>query len=270
MIEKLKSFLENKIFINFIIVLILLNWVSMWLETSKYIMENYSIFINTFDKLVVAIFTIEVSLKIIAYKKDFFKSWWNIFDFIIVIISLIPTSWPLQILRVLRVLRLLRLITFIPQMKRVVTALFEVIPGILSIASLLMLIFYIFAIMTTNLYSESFPEWFWDLWKSFYTLFQIMTLESWSMWIVRPIMEVHPYSWIVFIIFILIATFIMVNLVIAIVVEAMNKINKQEEKSIVWKNTIDKTPTKSDFDRLEKKIDNLQKSIILNSKFNIK
>jgi len=90
----------------------------------------------------------------------------------------------------------------------------------------LILFFYVFAIMATQLYSETFPQWFGTLGESFYTLFQIMTLESWSMGIVRPIMEVHPHSWVFFIIFILIATFIMVNLIIAIVVDAMSAISQ--------------------------------------------
>ena len=118
-------------------------------------------------------------------------------------------------------------------MRKIIAALLSVIPGIASIAGLLTLFFYIFAIMSTQLFGEKFPEWFGTLGESFYTLFQIMTLESWSMGIVRPIMEVYPLAWIFFVPFIFMATFIIVNLIIAIVVDAMNEMNAQEEDNII-------------------------------------
>ncbi len=125
----------------------------------------------------------------------FFKDPWSLFDLFVVVISLIPSNGSFQVLRILRVLRLFRLITIVPQMRKIVAALISVIPGMLSIVGLMSLIFYVFAIMATSLYSNSFPQWFGTLGESFYSLFQIMTLESWSMGIVRPIMEVHPYAW---------------------------------------------------------------------------
>lgn len=248
-----KQIIEHKYFEIFIISLIVLNGITMWLETYKSIMIDFWELINYFNIFVISIFVIEALMKIITYKKEYFKNWWNLFDFSIVIISVIPASWPFEILRILRVLRLLRLITIIPSMRKIVWALFSVIPGMLSVWALLMIIFYVFAIMTTTLYWENFPEWFGSLWNSFYTLFQIMTLESWSMGIVRPIMEIHPNAWFLFIIFVLISTFVMINLIIAIVVEAMNKINHWEEK----KDTI--PVTKKDIEKLEKKVDDLMK-----------
>ena len=163
----------------------------------------------------------------------FFKDGWSLFDFFIVAISLVPSSAGFEVLRILRVLRLLRLITVVPQMRKIVLALVSVIPGMASIAGLLTLLFYISAIMATNLYSKTFPEWFGTLGESFYTLFQIMTLESWSMGVVRPIMEVHPYAWTFFIPFIFVVTFVMINLIVAVVVDAMAEINKETDSNIV-------------------------------------
>jgi voltage-gated sodium channel len=116
-------------------------------------------------------------------------------------------------------------------MRKIVSALLGVIPGMLSIASLLVLFFYIFAIIATHLFGEDFPQWFGDLGDSFYTLFQIMTLESWSMGIARPIMEVHPQAWLFFLVFIFMATFIMINLIVAVVVDAMGDLSKKEKSS---------------------------------------
>jgi len=230
--QKIKSLVESKKFQNFIIVLIILNGITMGLETSKSVTQSFGNIIALFDIFVITVFTIEVSLRIYAHRLSFFKDPWSLFDFFVVVISLIPTSGGFAVLRILRVLRLFRLITVVPQMRKIVAALISVIPGMLSIIGLMSLIFYVFAIMATNLYAQTFPQWFGTLGESFYTLFQIMTLESWSMGIVRPIMEQHPYAWSFFLPFIFIATFVMINLVVAIIVDAM-AILKEEEKDMI-------------------------------------
>ena len=257
--EKIRSIVAHKWFEAFVLSVIVVSGITMWLETSSTMMDSYGNILHTFDKIIIAIFTIEAILKIIAYRFDYFKNGWNIFDFIIVVVSLVPTSWPLQILRIFRVFRLLRLITIIPSMRKIVSALLGVIPGIASVSALLMISYYVYAIIVTQLYGADFPQWFGTLSESFYTLFQIMTLESWSMWIVRPVMEIHPYSWIVFVSFVLIATFVMVNLVIAIVVEAMNKITKDEEEHIIGSIETAQSATKQDIQNLEAKVEQLTK-----------
>ena len=232
MFNTIKNFIESKIFQNFIISLIILNGITMGLATSSSIMDTYGSLIHNFDIFVLTMFTIEIILRIYVNRLSFFKDGWSLFDFTIVAISLVPTSSGFEILRILRVLRLLRLVTVIPQMRKIVSALISVIPGMASVAALVMLFFYIFSIMAVQLYGETFPHWFGTLGESFYTLFQIMTLESWSMGIVRPIMEVHPYAWTFFIPFIFIVTFIMINLIIAVVVDAMAEMNSSEEEKL--------------------------------------
>lgn len=232
MYENIKNLVESKLFQNFIISLIVINGITMGMETSKDIMAQYGNILHLFDKTVITIFTIEIILRIYVHRVSFFKDPWSLFDFTIVAISLVPASSGFEIFRILRVLRLFRLITVVPQMRKIVMALVSVIPGMVSIAALLILFFYIFAIMATNLYSETFPQWFGTLGESFYTLFQVMTLESWSMGIVRPIMEQHPYAWMFFIPFIFIATFIMINLIIAVVVDAMGELQNSDRQEI--------------------------------------
>ena len=233
MYNTIKQFVEDSKFQNFIIGLIVLNGITMGFETSKSFATDYYTFFEWFNFFVITVFTIEIALRIYVYKGSFFRDSWSLFDFSVVAISLVPASGGFEIFRVLRVLRLFRLITVVPQMRKIITALLSVIPGIASIAGLLTLFFYIFAIMSTQLFGEKFPEWFGTLGESFYTLFQIMTLESWSMGIVRPVMEVYPLAWVFFVPFIFLATFIIVNLIIAIVVDAMNEMNAQEEENIV-------------------------------------
>ncbi|CAA6803476.1 MAG: Voltage-gated sodium channel subunit [uncultured Sulfurovum sp.] len=227
---KLKEIVLSKTFQYFITSLILLNGVLLGLATSQNIMNSYGNIIEALDKIIIAIFTIEILMRIIVHKINFFKDPWSLFDFFVVAISLVPASGNLSILRVLRVLRLFRLLTIVPQMKTIIAALLEVIPGILSVSLVLMLFFYVFAIMATGMFGDAFPQWFGTLGESTYTLFQIMTLESWSMGIARPVMEVHPYAWIFFVIYILIVTFIMVNLFIGLIVDAIFTIKEHDKE----------------------------------------
>ena len=231
--DRIKNLVESDLFTKFITYLIVLNGITMGLETSKAFMADYGSITSFFNQIVIAIFTIEIALRIYVHRSSFFKDPWSLFDFFVVGISLVPVSSGFEILRVLRVLRLFRLITAVPQMKKVVSALISVIPGMLSVIALMTLFFYIFAIMATQLFSEKFPEWFGTLGESFYTLFQIMTLESWSMGIVRPVMEIYPFAWVFFVPFIFVATFVMINLVVAIIVDAMAILNKEEEQHIL-------------------------------------
>lgn len=266
MYHKIQKIVESSLFQNFIIGVIIFNGITMGLETSKEFMQEYGIFIEILDKLVITIFTIEIIMRIYVYRLPFFKNGWNFFDFSIVAISLVPSSAGFEILRILRVFRLFRLVTVVPQMRKIVIALVSVIPGMLSIAGLLMLLFYIFAIMATQLYSQTFPEWFGTLGESFYTLFQIMTLESWSMGIVRPIMEQHPYAWVFFVPFIFIVTFIMINLIIAIVVDAMNEIKEEEQTHIIDQIHNSEDHTKLEVEKLRDEIKELKQLIIQQSK----
>ncbi|MFK5895122.1 MAG: ion transporter [Pseudomonadota bacterium] len=226
----IKNFIEVKYFQHFITFLIILNGVLLGLATSQDIISEYGTLIQNMDKIIVAIFTIEITLRIYVHRTSFFTDPWSLFDFFVVSISLIPANDGLSILRVLRVLRLFRLLTIVPQMRLIISAILSVIPGMASVSLVLLLFFYVFAIISTNLFSLTFPQWFGSLGESMFTLFQIMTLESWSMGIARPIMEVHPYAWIFFVVYILIVTFIMVNLFIGLVVDAIFTIKDQDKK----------------------------------------
>jgi voltage-gated sodium channel len=139
----------------------------------------------------------------------------------VVAIALVPATGQFSVLRALRVLRVLRILTIVPSMRRVVGGLLAAIPGLASIAMVLGLVFYVFAVIATQLFGADYPAWFGTLGRSLYTLFQVMTLESWSMGIVRPVMELYPYAWTFFVPFILVATFTMLNLFIGIIVSAM-------------------------------------------------
>ena len=228
--EKVYNLVESSKFKNFILSVILINGLVMGLETYKGIMHSYGKVLELVDEIAVIIFTIEIMLRIYAHGRNFFKDGWSLFDFAIVLVSLAPNDAQFSVLRILRVFRLFRVITVVPQMRKIVVALVGVIPGMISIVALMTVVFYIFAILATWLFGADFPQWFGDLGRSLYTLFQIMTLESWSMGIARPVMELHPYAWTFFLPFIFLATFIIINLIVAMVVDVMNEIGNKENK----------------------------------------
>lgn len=231
--SSVQQLVEQTWFTNFILALIIMNAILLGLETSKSVMADWGTLLIALDQTMLAIFTIELLLRIYAWRGRFFTDAWSLFDFVVVVIALVPASGPFAVLRALRVLRVLRLLTIVPSMRRVVAALLGALPGLGSIAMLLLLVYYVFAVIATKLFGESFPEWFGTLGNSLYTLFQVMTLESWSMGISRPVMEKYPYAWTFFIPFILVATFTMLNLFIAIIVNAMQTFSESEQQATV-------------------------------------
>ena len=229
---RLDRFISSKVAQNSILVLILINAITLGLETSESVMSSFGAAITLLDKAILVVFLIEIALRLYIHRLSFFKDPWNIFDFVVVGIALVPASGPFSVLRALRVLRVLRVLTIVPSMRRVVGALLGAVPGLISIAMVLFIFYYVAAVIATKLFGPDFPEWFGEIGRSLYTLFQVMTLESWSMGISRPVMEKFPYAWIFFVPFILIATFTMLNLFIAVIVGAMQTVAEQEHKEV--------------------------------------
>ena len=223
---RLDRFIENRTTQRLIIALILINGVILGLETSPALMEQVGPWLIGADRLILSIFVIEILIKLFVQRAAFFRQPWNVFDFLVVGIALIPTSGPLA---VLRILRLLRLVSMVPKLRFIVEALLKAVPGILSIFGLLILLFYVFAVIATGLFGQQYPEWFGHLGRSMYTLFQVMTLESWSMGISRPVMETFPWAWVFFVPFILVATFTILNLFIAIIVNTMQTLAVEQQ-----------------------------------------
>jgi voltage-gated sodium channel len=232
---KIQYLIESHWFQNFIIAVICINGAVLGIETSKTLSPESIEVLIKIDQLCLLIFVVELLLKFYVYRLNFFKEGWNIFDFVIVGIALVPATGQLSILRAFRIFRVLRLITTVDSIRRVVTGMLIALPGVGSVGGLLLIFFYIGAVISTTLYGEVFPDWFGDIGLSMYTLFQIMTLESWSMGIVRPVMEQFPYAWIFFIPFITVTTFMVLNLFIGIVVDALATVKEQDEQTKVHK-----------------------------------
>lgn len=209
----------------FITAVIIINGIILGLETSASFMASYGGILLALDKICLTIFIIEIVIKLYALRLSFWRDWWNIFDLLVVGVALIPGSGPLAVLRSLRVLRVLRLMTVVPSLRKVVEAFLHAIPGLVSVVAVMAVFFYTAAVLATKLFGETHPQWFGSVGDSLYTLFQIMTLESWSMGIVRPVMEEHSMAWLFFVPFIMIATFTILNLFIGIIVSTMTELS---------------------------------------------
>lgn len=219
--SRLRSLVEHSRFQALTTVVIVLNAITLGLETSPAAMRNIGGFLVALDHAALAYFTIEVALRVLAHGWRFFLNGWNLFDLLIVGTSLVPNSGNLSVLRSLRILRVLRLFSVLPSLRKVVGALVSSIPAMASIAVVLGLVFYVFSVLTTKLFAATHPDFFGHIGRSMYTLFQLMTLDGWSDGIVRPMMEQHPFAWLVFIPFIVVTSFAVLNLFIGVLVSGL-------------------------------------------------
>jgi len=227
----LARWMESSIIQKFIIGLILLNGLILGLETSDVLMEQMGDVLLLIDKLCLIVFIIEIGLKLTAYRLHYWRNGWNWFDFLVVAVAVAPGTGPWAVLRSLRILRVLRLLTVMPQLRKVVAAFIHAIPGLSGVMVVMAVFFYTMGVLATNLFGDTFPQWFGTLGASLFSLFQIMTLESWSMGIVRPVMETYAWAWAFFVPFIIIATFTILNLFIGIIVSTMQELQALPDPS---------------------------------------
>lgn len=229
---RLRGTVEADWFQRFIIAVITINAIGLGMETVPFINEKIGPFLWLVDNVALLIFVFEISAKLLAYRMSYFKDPWNFFDFTIVAIAVLPMGGGLSVMRALRILRAVRIISVVPAMRRVVEGLLHAIPSLGAVIALLAILFYISAVMATKLFGSDFDELFGNLGRSLFTLFQIMTLEGWTDGVVRPIMKVYPYAWLFFIPFILMVTFAVLNLFIAIIVNSMEEAAKEDTEML--------------------------------------
>jgi len=219
----------SPIFQHTVTALILLNAVSLGLETSESAVASIGSWLELVDGVLLWLFTVELGLRIYAFRDRFFRDPWGIFDLVVVGIAWVPGSGPLSVLRALRVLRVMRLISVVPSLRNVVEAMLGALPGMGSIVLLMLLIFYVFAVMGTKLFGGAMPEQFGSLGDSLFTLFQLMTLDDWAN-IVKPAMEAEPLALVYFLPFIIISTFVVLNLFIGVIVDSIQTLREERER----------------------------------------
>jgi voltage-gated sodium channel len=251
-------------FERLVLLLIVLNAVTLGLETAPQLVGQWMGTLLFIDRIFVLLFTAELLLKLFAQGGRFWRQGWNIFDFVIVAISWLPVIPGLSVLRALRVLRVLRVISVVPQFRKVAQAFIDSLTGLASVGAIILLFFYVGAVMSTKLFGAEFSEWFGTIGRSFYSLFQIMTLESWSMGIVRPVMEVYPYAWAFFVPFILLTTFAAVNLLIGVIVNSMQNLHDVTTDTLANKidaDADDRHELRTHIESLEASLDELKRRL---------
>ncbi|MEY4300822.1 MAG: hypothetical protein RIR25_2058 [Verrucomicrobiota bacterium] len=226
--RQLAEFVESVRIEHFIVAVILINAAVLGFETSQGAMAAAGPLLKAIDKLCLVIFCLEIGARLLAYRWAFWRSGWNIFDFAVVAVALVPGVGPWAVLRSLRVLRVMRLLSVIPSLRKVVAAFLHAIPGLVGVLLLMSVFLYTSAVLAVNLFGSTFPQWFGTLGGSLFSLFQILTLEGWAD-MARDVMVVYPWAPLFFIPFIVIATFTVLNLFIGIIVSTMQELATKPE-----------------------------------------
>jgi len=229
---RIARWVESPAVQKWVVAVILANAVILGMETDAAIMAAAGSWLVALDKLCLVVFLAELTLKLFCYRGHFWRSGWNVFDFLVVGVAVIPGAGAWAVLRSLRVLRVLRLLTVVPGLRKVVAAFIHAIPGLSGVMAVMAIFFYTAGVLATRLFGATHDEWFGTLGRSLYSLFQIMTLESWSMGIVRPVMEVHPGAWLFFVPFIVVTSFAVLNLFIALIVNSMQSLQAETNQAL--------------------------------------
>lgn len=228
--DRVRAFVDHRLFQRFIISVIIVNAIALGCETSAAAVAGFGGLLAVVDHLALGIFVVELAARLYVHRLRFFTDGWNWFDFLVVTVSLLPAGNGLSIVRSLRILRVLRLTAMVPSMRRVINAMLTAIPGIASLMALLLLLLYVGGVLATNLFGGIGDPRFGDLGSTVLTLFQITTGDGWSD-VMRDVMRQQPLAWIFFVCYLIVATFTMLNLFIAVVCSAMESGIKDNESA---------------------------------------
>lgn len=240
-IDKIEQMRDARWFSNLTTIIIIAYASVLGFKTIGDIESNYSVFLQFADSFVTIYFVFEIAIKMVAEKKfmNFFKNGWNLFDFTIVAVTLLPleSSGFAAIARLLRVFRVLRLFTSRPELKSIIDMLIKAIPSIVDIVILMFVIFYIYAIIG-NFYFAELPSGLWkDFLVSMLTLFRVLTFEDWTD-VMYEAMEVYSWAWIYFVSFVIIAAFVFFNLFVAVIIGEMQKLQESDMKDEIHQDSL--------------------------------
>lgn len=254
-VKRLQIIAESDSFDAAITSVVIINCLVIAAQTGSYTNQFIPLAFNTIDGICLAIYVFELFIKFVSQRLSFFRSGWNWFDLIIVVAALIPTSilpLPTQVGRILRVFRATRallLVSAFQPLRMIVESIFKSLPNIAWTMVLLSVISYIYGIVGFYLYGQSFPEYFGNLPRTFFTLFQLTTMENWAD-VAREVMSVDPWAAVFFISYILLGAFIVVNVIIAIIVNAMEEVARETRREQITSSS-----------SIEKELENIQRSL---------
>ena len=225
--QRVKALVDSVPFQTFIFVVILVNAITIGFETCN-LSDEVDAALEAFDYICLTIYIIEAALKIYSYGLDYFKDKWNIFDFAIIVVSVIPARivpMPVQVVRTIRlfrVARVFRLVSMFKQMRMIVESIGRSIPGVLWTLLLLLVVVYVFDVAGVFLFAERCPEYFGNLSTGLWSLFKVVTLEGWPD-IAHGVMSEYDLAWLYFVPFIVLASLIMLNIVLGIILDTVEE-----------------------------------------------
>jgi voltage-gated sodium channel len=260
--EKIEHVRDSRWFSNLTTIIIIAYASILGFKTLGDVNTNYDLFLKIADYFVTIYFVFELAIKMVAEKKfiNFFKSGWNLFDFIIVFITLLPleSSSYAAIARLMRVFRILRLFTARPELKAIIDMLIKAIPAIIDIVILMFIIFYIYAIIG-NFFFVDLKSGLWkDFLVSMLTLFRILTFEDWTD-VMYEAMEVYPWAWTYFVSFIIIAAFVFFNLFVAVIIGEMQKLQEADMKEEIHEDSLKLDIILNEMKNLREEINSLKR-----------
>ncbi|MBR5346661.1 MAG: ion transporter [Deltaproteobacteria bacterium] len=265
--KRAKALVETSVFQTFVTLVIVANAAAIGFRTASPA-APWDVVLATFDIFCLGVYVVETVLKLTAYRRAYFRDGWNLFDFTVISLSLIPTTLlpvPVQVARLLRIIRTFRdfrIISIFSETRLIAEAIVRSLPGVLWTAALLFIICYVFAVIGVTLFGETFPQYFGSLGKSLYTLFQIMTLESWSHGIARPVIAAHPWAWLYFVPFVVMASFIMLNVVVGLLVNSIGETKHGMTRDLSRKETEEYAPIaalEQEMDQLREHLEQMEK-----------
>lgn len=218
--QRALALVDSQAFQNTVVVVILVNAVSLGLATSPTIVDQYAALLRVFEVCVLVVFGVEMAIRLYAKRWDFFRNPWNWLDLIVVVLAMLPATRFFSVLRVLRLLRLARLVSTVPSMRRVVAALVNAVPGIASVVAMLLVVLYSGAVLGVQMFRSVAPDTFGSLDRALYTMFELLTVTGWQN-TADPIVAARPSAWVFFVVYIVVTAFILLNLLVGVVVGAM-------------------------------------------------
>jgi len=250
---RLEGFFESTLYSWFVIILVIVNSVTLYLETGHG--TNFE-FLRTLDNIILIIFVVEAVVKITVYKAQFFRSGWNLFDVLVILGSVVGDD-AIKTLRILRVGQLLLAFDKTPiAFRRVAHSMVNGVRSVLWAASVIFVIFLVYGLIGTRLYGVEHPDLFGNMGGALFTLFQCMTLESWSTGVARIVMKTEPLSWMYFVSFILVTALTSLNAIVGIYVDSFSNFTDQAEKA----DQSDQSVTlKDELHRLHTKLEKIEK-----------
>lgn len=230
-VPALSRLVHSKWFEGFIFTVIILNAIVLGLETYPDIQDRYGDTLYLLNEIFLGIFIVEILLRISAYGSrpwNYFRSGWNVFDFVVVFAVFIPgVRENATLLRLVRLLRVVRVVSVLPDLRVLLSGMARAIPPIASMAALAVLLIFIYGMIGWKIFGEAIPERWGDIGEAMLTLFTVLTLEGWNE-ILFAGQEVTQFSWVFFVSFVLIASFLLINILIAIIINAVEEAREAE------------------------------------------